>query len=182
MREQAVQLRRPWETCPDGTVAYIQSLSIMLSHISLVASGTSQKQQTNRPLSTKDGNGMYPSGIAGTFSSPLRIIHPVSVPVNCLGYRFLPIPVPVGYRSGNRYPTGTAYPINKDTWGRSFAIRDVSSLPGYKCRSLGDAEEKERGCEEDEQRWQRDRTEEARGTSAREAGVLVLLVEMVRKN
>ena len=93
----------------------------------------------------------------------------------------MPIPVPVGYRSGNRYPTGTAYPINKDTWGRSFAIGDVSSSPGYKCRSLGDAEEKERGCEEDEQRWQRDRTEEARGTSAREAGVLVLLAETVRK-
>ena len=77
---------------------------------------------------------------------------------------------------------GTAYPINKDTWGRSFAIGDVSSSPGYKCRSLGDAEEKERGYEEDEQRWQRDQTEEARGTSAREAGVLVLPVEMVRKN
>ena len=30
--------------------------------------------------------------------------------------------------------------------------------------------------------WQRDRTEEARGTSAREVGVLVLLAEMVRKN
>ena len=42
--------------------------------------------------------------------------------------------------------------------------------------------EMERGCEEDEQRWQRDRTEEARGTSARETGVLVLLAEMVRKN
>ena len=96
--------------------------------------------------------GMYPSGIAGTFSSPLRGIHPVPIPVNCLGYRFLPIPVPVGYRSGNRYPTGTEYPINKDTWGRSFAIGEVSSSPGYKCRSLGDAE-KERGCEEDEQRW-----------------------------
>ena len=45
-----------------------------------------------------------------------------------------------------------------------------------------DAEEKERGCEEDEQRWQRDRTEEAWGTSAREAGVFVLLAEMVKKN
>ena len=77
---------------------------------------------------------------------------------------------------------GTAYPINKDTWGRSFAIGDVSSSPGYKCRSLGDVDEKERGCEEDEQRWQRDRTEEARGTSAREAGVLVLLTEMLGKN
>ena len=96
--------------------------------------------------------GMYPSGIAGTFSSLLRRIHPVLVPVNCLGYRFLSIPVPVGHRSGNRYTTGTAYPINKDTWGRSFAIEDISSSPGYKCRSLGDAEEKERGCEEDEQR------------------------------
>ena len=64
----------------------------------------------------KDGNGIYPSGIAGTFCSPLRRIHPVPVPVNCLGYKFLPIPVPIGYRSGNRYPTGTAYPINKDTW------------------------------------------------------------------
>ena len=126
--------------------------------------------------------GMYLSGIVGTFSSPLRRIHPVPVPVNCLGYRFLPIPVPVGHRSGNRYPTGTAYPINKDTWGRSFAIGDVFSSPGYKCRSLGDAEEKEQGYEEDGQRWQRDRTEEARGTSAREAGVLVLLAEMVRKN
>ena len=124
---------------------------------------------------------MYPSGIAGTFSSPLWRIHPVLIPVNCLGYRFLPIPVPVEHRSGNRYPLGTAYPINKDTWGRSFAIRDVSSSHG-KCRSLGDAEEKERGCEEDEQRWQRDRIEEARGTSAREADVLVLLAEMVRKN
>ena len=91
------------------------------------------------------------------------------------------IPVPVGYRSGNRYPTGTAYPINKDTWGRSFAIGDVSSSPGYKCRSLEDVEEKERGCEEDEQRWQKDRTEKARGTSARETGVLVLLAEMMRK-
>ena len=89
---------------------------------------------------------------------------------------------PSPYPSGNRYPTGTAYPINKDTWGRSFAIGDVSSSPGYKYRSLGDAEEKERGCEEDEQRWQRDRTEEARGTSARETGVLVLLAEMVGKN
>ena len=39
-----------------------------------------------------------------------------------------------------------------------------------------------RRSEEDEQRWQRDRTEEARGTSAREPGVLVLLAEMVRKN
>ena len=39
--------------------------------------------------------------------------------------------------------------------------------PGIKCRSLGDAEEKERGCEEDEQRWQRDRIEKARGTGAR---------------
>ena len=125
---------------------------------------------------------MYPSGIAGTFSSPLRRIYPVPIPVNCLGYRFLLIPVHIRHRSGNRYPTGTAYPINKDTWGRSFAIEDVSSSPGYKCRSLGDAEEKERGCEEDEQRWQRDRTEEARGTSAHEAGVLVLLAEMVRKN
>ena len=36
--------------------------------------------------------------------------------------------------------------------------------------------------EEDEQMWQRDRTEEARGTSARGAGMLVLLAEMVRKN
>ena len=125
--------------------------------------------------------GMYPSCIVGTFSSPLWRIHPVPVPVNCLGYRFLSIPVPIGHRSGNRYPMGTAYPINKDTWGRSFVIEDVSSSPGYKCRSLGDAEENERGCE-DEQRWQRDRTEEARGTSACEAGVLVLLAEMVRKN
>ena len=125
--------------------------------------------------------GMYPLGIVGTFSSPLWRIHPVSVPVNCLGYRFLPVSVPVGHRSGNRYPMGTVYPINKDTWGHSFTIGDVSSSPGYKCRSLGDAEEKERGCEVDEQRWQRDRTEEARGTSAREAGVLVLLAEMVRK-
>ena len=82
----------------------------------------------------------------------------------------------------NRYPTGTAYPINKDTWGRSFVIGDVSSSSGYKYRSLIDVEEKERGCEEDKQRWQRDRTEEARGTSAREIGVLVLLTEMVRKN
>ena len=82
----------------------------------------------------------------------------------------------------NRYPTGTAYPINKDTWGRSFAIGDVSSSPGYKCQSLRDAEEKEQGCEEDEQRWPRDRIEEARGMSAREAGVLVLLAEIVRKN
>ena len=81
-----------------------------------------------------------------------------------------------------QYPSGTAYPINKDTWGQSFVIGDVSSSPGYKCRSLRDAEEKERGCEEDEQRWQRDRIEEARGTSAREAGVLVLVAEMVRKN
>ena len=97
--------------------------------------------------------GMYPSGIVGTFFFPLRRIHSVFVPVNYLGYRFLSIPVPVGHRSGNRYPTCTAYPINKDTWGRSFAIGDVSSSPGYKCRSLGDAEEKERGCEEDEQRW-----------------------------
>ena len=127
-----------------------------------------------------DGNGDVLSGIAGTFSSPLRKIHPVSIPVNCLGYRFLSIPVPVGHRSGNRYPTGTAYPINKDTWGHSFAIGDVSSSPGYKYRNLGDAEEKERCCEEDEQ-GQRDRTEKARGTSAREAGVLVLLAEMVRK-
>ena len=125
---------------------------------------------------------MYPSGIARTFSSSLWRIHPVPIPINYLGYRFLPIPVPVGHRSSNRYPTGTAYPINKDTWGRSFAIGDVSSSPRYKCRSLGDAEEKERGCEEYEQSWQRDQTEEARGTSAREAGVLVLLVEMVRKN
>ena len=39
-----------------------------------------------------------------------------------------------------------------------------------------------RRSEEDEQRWQRDRTEKARGTSAHEAGVLVLLAEMVRKN
>ena len=38
-----------------------------------------------------------------------------------------------------------------------------------------------RRSEEDEQRWQRDRTEEARDTSACEAGVLVLLAEMVRK-
>ena len=125
--------------------------------------------------------GIYPSGIAGTFSFSLRRIHPVPVPINCLGYRFLSISVSVGHRSGNRYPMGTAYPINKDTWGRSFAIGDVSSSPGYKCRNLGDAEEKKRGCEEDEQRWQRDRTEEARGTSAREVGVLVLLAEMVRK-
>ena len=138
-------------------------------------------QQASRRLAVKDGNGIYPSGIAGTFSSPLRRIYPVPIPINCLGYRFLPIPIPVGYRSSNIYPTGTAYPINKDTWGHSFAIGNVSSSPEYKCRSLGDAEEKERGCEEDEQRWQRDRTEEARGTSAREAGVLVLLAEMVRK-
>ena len=131
-------------------------------------------------LHLRMATGMYPSGIAGTFSSLLRRIHPV--PVNCLGYRFLPIPVPVGHRPGNRYPTGTAYPINKDTWGRSFAIRDVSSSPGYKCRSLGDAEKKKRGCEEDEQMWQKDRTEEARGTSAREAGVFMLLAKMVRKN
>ena len=88
--------------------------------------------------------GMYPSSIAGTFSSPLRRIHLVPVPVNCLGYRFLPIPVSIGHRSGNRYPMGTAYPINKDTWGRSFVIGDVSSSPMYKCRSLGDTEEKER--------------------------------------
>ena len=88
---------------------------------------------------------MYPSGIVGTFSFSLRRIHPVPISVNYLGYRFLPIPVPVGHRSGNRYPLGTAYPINKDTWGRSFTIGDVSSSPGYKCRSLGDAEEKERG-------------------------------------
>ena len=73
--------------------------------------------------------GIYPSGIAGTFSSPLRRIHPVPILINCLGYRFLPIPVPVGYRSGNRYPMGIAYPINKDTWGCSFVIRDVSSSP-----------------------------------------------------
>ena len=126
--------------------------------------------------------GMYPSGIAGTFSSPLRRIHPVSVPVNCLEYRFLLIPVLIGHWSGNRYLTGTAYPINKDTWGRSFAIGDVSSSPRNKCRSLGDAEEKERGCEEDEQMWQRDRTEEARGTSARKTCVFVLLTETVRKN
>ena len=53
--------------------------------------------------------GMYPSGITGTFSSPQQRIHPVPVPVNCLGYRFLPIPVPFGHWSGNRYP------INKDT-------------------------------------------------------------------
>jgi len=91
------------------------------------------------------------------------------------------ISILVGHRSGNRYLTGTAYPINKDTWGHNFIIGDVSS-PGYKCRSLGDAEEKERGCEEDGQRWQRDRTEEAKGTSACEVGVLVLLTEMVRKN
>ena len=97
--------------------------------------------------------GMYSSGIARTFSSPLRRIHLVPVPVNCLGYRFLPIPIPVGHWSGNRYPTGTAYPINKDTWGHSFTIGDVSSSPEYKCWSLKDAEEKERGCEEDEQRW-----------------------------
>ena len=116
------------------------------------------------------------------FSFPLRRIYSISILINYLGYRFLSIPVPVGYRSGNRYPTGTAYPINKDTWGCSFAIGDVSSSLGYKCRSLGDADEKERGCEEDEQRWQRDRTEEARGTSAREVGVLVLLAEMLRKN
>ena len=103
-------------------------------------------------LGLRMATGMYPSGIAGMFSSPLRRIHPVPVPVNCLGYRLLPIPVPVGHWSGNRYSTGTAYPINKDTWGRSFAIGDVSSSSGYKCRSLGDAEE-ERGCEEDEQRW-----------------------------
>ena len=95
------------------------------------------------------------TGIVGTFSSPLWRIYPVPIPVNCLGYRFLLIPVPVGHRSGNRYPTGTAYSINKDTWGHSFVIGDISSSPGYKCRSLGDAEEKERGCEEDEQRWQR---------------------------
>ena len=81
--------------------------------------------------------GIYLSGIAGTFSSPLLRIHPVSVLVNGLGYRFLHIPVFIGHRSGNRYP------INKDTWGRSFAIGDVSSSPGYKCRSLRDAEEKE---------------------------------------
>ena len=36
--------------------------------------------------------------------------------------------------------------------------------------------------EEDEQMWQRDRTEKVRGTSACEAGVLVLLAKMVRKN
>ena len=126
--------------------------------------------------------GIYLSGIVGTFFFPLRRIHPVHISINCLGYRFLPIPVPVGYRSGNRYPMGTAYPINKNTWGRSFVIGDDSFSPGYKCRSLGNAEEKERGCEEDKQKWQRDRTEEARGTSAREAGVLVLLAEIVRKN
>ena len=127
----------------------------------------------------KDGN-----GDAGMLSSPLRRIHPVPVPVpvNCLGYRFLHIPILVGHRSGNKYPTGTTYPINKDTWGRSFAIGDVSSSSGYKCRSLGDAEEKKRCCEEDEQKWQRDRTKEARGTSARETGVLVLLAKMMRKN
>ena len=86
--------------------------------------------QTLGCLWVRMATGMYPSGIAGTFSSPLRRIHPVPVPVNCLGYRFLSIPVPVGHWSGNRYPTGTAYPINKDTWGRSFAIRNVSSSPG----------------------------------------------------
>ena len=146
--------------------------------------GGSWATRRRHPAATKLGlrmaTGIYPSGIAGTFSFPLRRIHPV--PVNCLGYRFLPIPIPVGHRSGNRYPTCTAYPINKNTWGRSFAIGDVSSSPEYKCRSLGDAEQKKRGCKEDEQRWQRDRTEEARGTSAREASVLVLLAEMVRKN
>jgi len=104
-------------------------------------------------LSLRMAMGTYPLGIIGTFSSPLLRIHPVPVSVNCFGYRFLPIPVLVRHRSGNRYPTGTAYPINKDTWGRSFVIGDISSSPGYKCRSLGDAEEKERGCEEDEQRW-----------------------------
>ena len=129
----------------------------------------------SRTSGLRMATGMYPSGIAGTFSSPLWRIHPVPVPVNCLGYRFLLIPVPVGHRSGNRYPTGIAYPINKDTWGLSFVIGDISSSPGYKCLSLGDAKEKKRG-------WQRGRTEEARGTSAHEAGVLVLLAEMVRKN
>ena len=48
--------------------------------------------------------------------------------------------------------------------------------------SVGVSEMPRRRSEEDEQRWQRERTEEARGTSAREAGVLVLLAEMVRKN
>ena len=130
---------------------------------------------TGRPHPIMDGNGDVPVGIVRTFSFPLWKIYLVPVPVNCLGYRFLSIPVSIRHRSGNRYPTGTAYPINKDIWGRSFAIGDVSSSPEYKCRSLEDAEEKGRGCEEDEQRWQRDRIEEARGTSAREAGVLVLL-------
>ena len=86
------------------------------------------------PSMLRMATGMYPSGIAGMFSSPLRRIHPIPVPINCLGYRFLPIPVPVGHRSGNKYPTGTAYPINKDTWGRSFAIGDVSSSPGISVR------------------------------------------------
>ena len=74
--------------------------------------------------------GIYPSGIAGTFSSPLRRIHPVPIPINCLGYRFLPIPVPVGYRSGNRYLTGTAYPINKDTWVAALQSETFLLYPG----------------------------------------------------
>jgi len=129
-------------------------------------------QRAKWPWHVRMATGYTRRGIVETFSSPLRRNYPV--PVNCLGYRFLPIPIPVGHRSDNRYPTGTAYPINKDTWGRSVVIRDVSSSPGYKYRSLGDAKEKKRG-------WQRDRTEEARGTSAHEADVFVLLTEIVRK-
>ena len=48
--------------------------------------------------------------------------------------------------------------------------------------SVGVSEMPRKRSEADEQRWQKDRIEEARGTSAREAGVLVLLAEMVRKN
>ena len=83
-------------------------------------------------LGLKMAMGIYPLGIVGTFSSLLRRIHPVPVPVpvNCLGYRFLHIPVSVGHRSGNRYPTGTAYSINKDTWVTALQLETFLLHPG----------------------------------------------------
>ena len=129
--------------------------------------------------------GMYPSGIAATFPFLLRRIHPVSNPINCLGYIFLFISVPVGHRSGNRYPTGIAYPINKDTWVVALQSGTFLLHPGI---SVGVSEMPRRRSEVARRMSKggretelRDRTEEARDTSAREAGVLVLLAEMVRK-
>ena len=51
----------------------------------------------------------------GDVAVALPEIRSAPVSVNCVGYRFLFILISIGHRSDNRYPTGTAYLINKDT-------------------------------------------------------------------